>query len=85
MCGLPGAGMAQRPAVPPARAGGLLWANTHGMRVREGWARANRAGVGKPSAARMAKARFPTSERKAGCLKRVSGEMVRAHPEPAEW
>jgi len=28
-------------------------------------------------------ARFPTSERKAGCLQRASGEMARACPEPA--
>ena len=33
-----------------------------------------------PSEARMAKARAASSERKAGCLERASGEMARATP-----
>ena len=65
------------------RGASMASTRAHGIRVREGWARANRAGVGKPSVARMAKLGFPRASGGHGCPKRASGEMARAHPEPA--
>jgi hypothetical protein len=69
-----GGGVAQRPAV---RTGSRRWASTRarGMWVREGWARANRAGV--------------AGEAKAGCRERASIEraegMDARSERPARW
>ena len=85
-----GCSVFRRPGSPngppsPRLAPGGFYASTHaqGIRVREGWARANRAGVGKPSAARKAKLGFPRASEGQGCPQRASGEMARAHPELA--
>jgi len=53
----------------------------HGIRVHEGWARANRAGVA-GERRQDAESEPASSERRAGCPQRVSGEMARAFPEP---
>ena len=78
--GLPEAALAQRPAVPPARAGGLLCVNADGIRVREGQARANRAGV--ESRAQPGWRSEAFTERSAGRMpEQASREMARACPE----
>ena len=64
--------MAQRPAVPPARAGGLLCVNGCWMRVREGWARAGEPAL-LASEGMDAENEPASSERKAGCRERASG------------
>ena len=59
--GLRASGGVSRPTArrPPGSRRGAFIASARGMWVREGWACANRAGVGKPSAARMEKLGFP--------------------------
>ena len=76
MAGIRG-GMAQRAAVRTGLRRGASIGSTRarGMRVREGWARARRAGVGKPSVARMAK---PVSH------ERAQGMDARSE-RPARW
>jgi len=73
--GFRGPGWPNGPPSPRLAPGGFYCVTARGIRVREGWARANRAGVGKPSAARKAKLGFP----------RASGEQDARSECPARW
>jgi hypothetical protein len=78
VCGLPGTGFAQRPAVPPARAGGLLWGGV-GSGARAGAGESLRLTSVALSARRASCSKIPR-RRSVGAAERPH---VTARPRPA--